>query len=203
MAAERIRQNGLDKQADALNVQSQDRYNNFDSQQTDKGQSLAQYFTGQEAAPAAIDQAAPPTSNNIVVQEQAKQQAKAKASTNQTGSALGELRSFGDLLGGISRLQARDATSVGQIGGFKRGSSNVLGYELDEANNAGNGLKMLGDIAGGLGGVATSSGLGGGTLGGLFGTKAPTVAAKAGVGSMAAARSIDRASVPGYSLYPR
>lgn len=203
MAAERIRQSGLDKQADALNVQSQDRYNNFEGQQTDKAQSLADYFTGQEVAPPTAAEAVPASSNNIVVQEQAKQAGKAKAFTDKTGTALGELRSFGDLLGGISREQAKDASLVGQIGGFKRGSSNVLGYELDEANQAGNGLKLLGDIAGGFGSTAISSGLSGGSLGGLFAPKAAAVAPSKGIASMAAARTIDRASMPGYSLYPR
>ncbi|AAL44650.1 hypothetical protein EN41_19925 [Agrobacterium tumefaciens] len=59
--------------------------------------------------------------------------------------ALGRLRAFGDVLGENSRLQARDASQIGQIGGFKRGSSNVMAYELDAANQKGNGLKLFGD----------------------------------------------------------
>lgn len=203
MAAERIRQSGLDKEAAALNLQSQDRYQNFEGQQTDKTQQLADYFTGQQVAEPSPTDAAAPSSNNIVVQERAKQAAKAKAFTDKTGSALGTLRSFGDLLGDTSRLQARDAGTIGQLGGFKRGSSNVLGYELDAANSAGNGLKLFGDIAGGLGGIGVNAGLSGGTLSGLFSGTTPKVAAAAspgfGASGMAAARALDRASVPGYA----
>lgn len=202
MAAERIRQSGLDKEAAALNTQSQDRYQNFEGQQGEKAKQLADYFTGQQVGAPAPDEAVPASSSNIVVQEQAKQAAKAKEFTDRTGTALGALRSFGDLLGETSRLQARDASQIGQIGGFKRGSSNVLGYELEAANQKGNGLKMLGDIAGGLGGIGINAGLSGGTLSGLFGGTAPKVAAASpgfSASGMAAARALDRASVPGYA----
>jgi hypothetical protein len=169
MAAERIRQGGLDQEASALNTQSQDRYQNFEAQQGEKASSLADYFTGQQVTPPSEEAALPTSSNNLVVQEGAKQKAEAKAFTDRTGTALGNMRSFGDLLGDTSRLQARDAGQIGQIGGFKRGSSNVLGYELDNANNAGNGLKLFGDLASGFGGIALNSGISGGTLSGLFG----------------------------------
>lgn len=195
MAAERIRQQGLDREADAINEQSQDRYEDFEGKQTETSNSLADYFVDQEMEAPTADAALPPTASNIVVQEQQKQQDKAKAFTDKTGAALGQLRSFGDLLGDTSRLQARDASRIGQIGRFKQGSSNVLGYELDAANSAGGALGMIGDIAGGLGGVATSAGLSGGSLGNLFGGTAPAVR----TGGMAAGRIADRASVPGYA----
>jgi len=169
MAAERIRQQGLDQQADTINAQSQDRYQNFEGQQADKAASLADYFTGQEVTPPTEEAALPTSSNNLVVREANKQKAEAKSFTDKTGTALGSLRSFGDLLGDTSRLQARDAGAIGQIGGFKRGSSNVLGYELEDANSAGNGMKLFGDLAGGFGGLALNAGLSGGTLSSLFG----------------------------------
>lgn len=181
MAAERIRQGGLDQEAQNLNTQSQDRYQNFEGQQADKAASLADYFTGQEVAPPSEEAALPMSSNNLVVREAAKQKAEAKAFTDKTGTALGSLRSFGDLLGDTSRLQARDASQIGQIGGFKRGSSNVLGYELEDANSAGNGLKLFGDLAGGTGGLLTSSGLSGGSISGLFGRGVPKAATVAPV----------------------
>lgn len=178
MAAERIRQGSLDKEAQALNAQSQDRYQDFQGQQDQKAASLADYFTGQEVAEPSAEAALPTSSSNITVREEGKQRGKATEFTNRTGNALGELRAFGDLLGDVSRLQARDAGQIGQIGGFKRGSSGVLGYELDEASQAGNGLKMFADLAGGAGGIATSAGLSGGSL---FGGAAPaTTAARAG-----------------------
>lgn len=200
MAAERIRQGGLDKEAQALNAQSQDRYQNFEGQQGERANQLADYFTGQEVAEPSAEAAVPTSSSNITVREEAKQRGKATDFTNRTGIALGNLRSFGDLLGDTSRLQARDASQIGQIGGFKRGSSNVLGYELDDANNKGSGMRLLGDLAGGFGGVALNAGLSGGNLfGGATGATgtAPVVAAGAAdpwVGMRTASRPI-------YSLY--
>jgi hypothetical protein len=109
------------------------------------------------------------------------------------------LRAFGDILGDTSRLQARDASQVGTIGSFKRGSSAVLPLELDEANHAGDGMKVFGDLLGGFGGIATSAGLSGGKLPFLTGGAAKTVTTTP-VASIAAARALDRASVPGYSV---
>jgi len=198
LAAERIRQKGYDRETTALNTQSQDRYTNFGDQQAAKATELGDYFAGQQAGNAANagEQAAavmPETSSDITVQEEAKQRAKARDYTDKQGEALGNLRAFGDVLGGIGREQARDASLIGQIGGFKKGSSDVLKYELEAANQAGNGAKLFGDLLGLGGSLATSAG-----LSGKFGASAPVVTSSP-TGSMAAARAIDRASVPGYS----
>jgi len=165
MAAERIRQNTFDKEAAAVNTTSQDRYQNFDAKVAEGSQQLGDYISNQTAPEAQASEALPSAgASNITVQEEAKQKAKAKASTNASGKALGELRAFGDVLGDTSRLQARDAGQVAQIGGFKTGSSNVLPYELEAANNKGAGLKLFGDLLGGVGSVATSAGMMGGKL---------------------------------------
>ena len=161
MAAERIRQNGLDQEAQALNLKSQDNYQDFEGKQEETSSKLADYFTQQAVPEPTPEVALPTTSSSITVAEEAKQRAQAKDFTNRTGTALGELRSFGDLLGANSRLQARNAMEVGQIGGYKRGSSNVLSYELDAANSKGQGLRTFGDILGGIGGIATNAGLSG------------------------------------------
>lgn len=181
MAAERIRQRGLDQEAAALNVQSQDRYTDFDNQQEDKATQLGDYFAQQqiEAGDANAENAAamimPQSGSNIVVQEEAKKRGQARDFANQNAKNLGNLRSFGDLMGSIGREQARDATQIGVVGGFKRGSSNVLPYELEAANSAGNGLKMFGDILGLGGGLAVNSGLGGGSLPSFGSSAAKTV----------------------------
>lgn len=159
MAAERIRQQGYDKEAKALNLTSQDRYQGFNEQQDARGATLADFYKSQDVAEPTPAEALPQSSSNITVKEEQKQRDKAKEFTDRTGNALGDLRSFGDMLGEVSRLQGRDASQIGQIGGFKRGSSSVLGYELDEANQAGNGLKLFGDILGTAGGLATQAGL--------------------------------------------
>lgn len=195
MAAERIRQNALDQEAQNVNTQSQDRYQNFGDQQAQTASDLGKYFTDQKIEDATANQAAtnelnvPQSSSNITVQEEQKQRGKADAFGQQQGEALGNLRSFGDLLGSIGRSQARDAGLIGQIGGFKRGSSDVVPYELDAANSAGDGLKLFGDVLGLGGTVALGKGLSAGSGGsGIANYAAHTTfpAAPAMAGSVAA-----------------
>lgn len=174
LAAERIRQGTLDQEANAINAQSQDRYKDFEGQQQAEATKLGDYFAGQTTPEPTAAEALPSSGSNITVQEESKQRGQARDFTNKTGEALGNLRSFGDLLGSIGRDQARDASLIGQIGGFKGGSSNVLPFELDEASQKGSGLKLFGDILGGVGGLATSAGLSGQSL---FGST-PAVGAK-------------------------
>lgn len=169
--AERIRQRGYESEAAALNDQSQGRYKNFQGKQADKTAQLADYFTGQNqglptgseanGAPAEVM----PTSgaNNIVTQEIAKQKGKAKAFGDQQGRALAAMRGFGDLLADNSRLQARDASQIGQIGGFMRGSSAVLPFELEAANAKGAGMQQFGSILGAAGQLGIGAGLSGGS----------------------------------------
>lgn len=202
LSAERIRQNQFDQEAAALNTQSQDRYQNFEGQQDAKAKTLSDYFTTQQAAPATTGEIVPQSSSNLVVANENAKKAEAKQRTDQIGTALGGLRSFGDVLGGNNLLQARDASKVGQIGGFKKGSSNVLSYELEDANSAGGGLSTLGTIMSGLGRIGTGAGLSGAGAN-LFGS-AGNVATAAQTGanaSRALGGALDRASAPGYAGY--
>lgn len=162
LAAESIRQKSLDKEAAGINTTSQNRYQDFQGQQAKDATDLGKYFTDQQVAEPTAEAALPTSASNIVVQEEAKQRGQAQDFTNKTGNALGQLRAFGDVLGNTSRGQARDAGYIGQIGDFKQGSSNVLPYELDQASHAGDGLKLFGDILGGVGGVTTKAGIVGG-----------------------------------------
>lgn len=167
LAAERIRQNRLDQEAAALNVQSQDRYQDFDTKQDETASKLGDLFTEQQAeatdanAAAAVQQLMPQSDSNITVRNEEQQRGAARAFTNQQGEALGELRSFDNLMGSIGREQARDAGAIGQIGGFKRGSSGIVPLELEAANSAGNGAKFIGDILGMAGSVAFNKGISG------------------------------------------
>jgi hypothetical protein len=101
----------------------------------------------------------PATGSNITVQETGRQKGLAKKFTNKQGQALGKLRAFGDVLGDYSLKQAREAGLVGQIGGFKRGSSDVTAFELDAANQAGAGLKGIADAMGVAGSLAGGIGM--------------------------------------------
>jgi hypothetical protein len=204
LAAERIRQKRYDTEAQGLNTQSQDRFQGFEGQQAGKAQELGDYFQGATTGSPANDiagQVMPSSSSDIVTQEIANQSGQADAFVNQQGGALASLRSFGDLLGDHSRMQARDASMIGQLGGFKRGSSAVVPYELEEANQAGSGMGMLGDILGGIGSIAGQAG------GGMFGGAAPAVSGAA-PGSFRAAQEVGldqglklRGNLA--SLYPR
>lgn len=165
MQNEQMRQDTLDKEAAALNEASRDRYKDFQGEQKEKSKSLGDYLVGKQAVGKAPPVDAPaetmPTSaSNIVTQEVAKQAGQAKDFTNQQGQALGSMRAFGDLLGGISRDTARDAGYLNQTLGFKKGWAGVLPYELEAANQKGGSMKMLGDILGGLGSIGMSSALG-------------------------------------------
>jgi hypothetical protein len=167
MAAERIRQGKLDQENAALNETSRDRYTDFGGQQEESASKLGDYFTENEAAAAQNDQRAvdamlPTSGSEITIQEAGKQSGLAKAFTDQQGEALGKLRSFGDVLGGIGREQARDAGSIGQINSFKRASSGIVPLELEAANSAGNGMKLFGDILGAGGSLLMNGGLKGG-----------------------------------------
>lgn len=199
LAAERIRQRQLDQEANAVNETSRDRYKKFDNKQGKSAKKLQDYFVDQEVREPSKEAALPSTNSKLTIAEEKKQRAQATDFTNRTGDALGTLRSFGDLLGSNSLMQARDAGTVGQIGGFKQGSSNVLPLELDEASHAGDGLRLFADITGGLGGLALSKGLS--TPAST--TFKPTTSIGEFLGykpsSMAQARAIDRASRPGYA----
>ncbi|AUQ95945.1 hypothetical protein PhaeoP66_03203 [Phaeobacter inhibens] len=188
LSVERLRKQKLQREADAVNAKSRDRYVDFEDQQGETSSKLTDYFT---QAPQSADEAVgeanatagsvmPSATNDIVQKEIEKQSGLADAFTSQQAGARGRLRSFGDLLGGISRDQARDAGKIGQIGGFQQGSANVLAHELESAGQAGSGAQFFGDVLGGLGSIATTGGitarskagtlpgwLNGGKLGGL------------------------------------
>lgn len=207
LAAERIRQQGYQREADAANLHARTEYQDFGGQQDERGKQLGDYFqqqtidenTANQQAAEAQANAVLPDASGIVVAEDKKQADNARDFTNAQATALGNLRSFGDLMGEKGRVQARDAMTVGQIGGFMKGSSSVLPYELEAANNAGRGANFLGDLLG----MGSQFALGKG----LQGSYAPTATTLPSSGaSLAAGRAIDRATMPGYSaysLYPR
>jgi hypothetical protein len=92
---------------------------------------------------------------------------KATAFGDQQAHALGDLRSFGDMLGTADRAQAMDALAVGQIGNNEKGyATNVLPYQLTSAGHSGDNMQTLGDVlalagtaAGAYGGLKNPSAL--------------------------------------------
>lgn len=200
LTAEQVRQKQLDQQAAVVNEQSRQAYTNAPKKEAQRGKQLADYFTDQKAQ-APRENALPTSASNITVQEEGKQADKARAFTNTEGQALGQLRSFGDLMSSNSLLQARDASQVGQIAGFKQGSSSVLPYELDDANHAGDGLKLFGDLVGGVGGLVTQKALSAAAPFSANTTLTNYIGAQnfANPGTMPIGRLLDRNSMPGYA----
>lgn len=187
--AERQRQQGFDAETGKLNDQSLGRYSNFDTQMADKSKQLSDLFRAPVVTPNTQYTGAPlpPAQSDLVRREIAAKTGIADAYVGHQADTLGNLRSFGDLFGGIQRGQAKDAQLIGQVGGFKKGSSGVEQLELDNANRAGNDQKLWADIAGGLGKVALTAG--------LSGAFAPAAAATAGAPAVAAARFVPPANI--------
>lgn len=161
--AERGRQQGFDAEAGKINDTSLGRYSNFDTQQAQKISDLAAMFKAPVTTPNTVNTTAPipAASSDLVQREINNKKGLADAYVDHQADTLANLRSFGDLFGDISRGQAGDAQRVGQIGGFKRGSQNVLSLELDAANHAGDGKAGLANILGGLGKVGLTAAVAG------------------------------------------
>lgn len=175
MSAERGRQAQYNQQADAINDRSQGRYGNFQEQEDAKAKEVADFYKANTSAlptGGSTSGAMPEAGSNILVQEGKKQMDRVGRFGTQQSEALGKLRSFGDTLGGISREQSKDAGELGKLGSFRRGSAGVLPLELEEANSAGNDMKLFADILGGAGKVGTMAGLSGGTGGGIMNVSA-------------------------------
>lgn len=154
--AENIRQRKLRQEADAINAGAAERYDEFGADQENRAAKLAEFFSGEsreQAKPLAPPGSQlPTTASNITLSEQRKQRAETAARDTAAADALANFRSFGDLLGEISRMQGRDASQINTLGGFMRGSQNVLPLELEAANNKGAGWRTFGDLlnAGGM-----------------------------------------------------
>lgn len=183
LSAERGRQAALNAEGDKVNAQSLDRFTDFGTKKDARATQLSDYFKQPDGTTPTAPPAVMPTSNSTLVNnEVANKSGIAKAWTNQQGDALGKMRSFGDVLAEDNRGLARDSGSIAQLSGFKKGSADATAYELDNANNAGNGLAFLGNILGGLGKVGLSAGLSGGSskIASMFGPGNPIQLASAG-----------------------
>lgn len=159
LMAENARQSALDDEAFKLVENTQDSYRNFGEQQAQKAQNIGDFLGDlNKQAPASI---VPASTSNITVKEEAKQSDKAQAEISRNAQALGNLRSFGDVLGDLNVGQARNASLIGQLGGFKAGSSNVVPLELETANQAGDGWGTFADILQGVSDTAGTAAFGG------------------------------------------
>jgi hypothetical protein len=156
--AENARQDRLDRQAREITTKDREAFDDFKGKQDEKAADLGAYYAD---ASDTVNEgpALPAARGDIIVQADKKAKGKADAFNLQQSNALGNLRSFGDVMGEINRMQGRDAAKIGQLGSFKQGSANVLPLELDAANRAGGLPAMLGDLLGFGGSVAIGQGL--------------------------------------------
>lgn len=159
----RAQQAALDTQAKGITDQSLGRFSNFGTQQAADASTLSAMFNTPAAAPTDpnLIAALPASTNDVVNREIANKGDLATAYGVQQGNARGSLRSFGDLMGSISRSQAGDTQAIGQLGNFKAGDTAVTNIALDNANRAGNTDAAIGNLLGGAGKVALTAGLSG------------------------------------------
>lgn len=164
MNAELARQFGYDSQTQGINNQARDRYAATGTDMDTRKKSVAEFYgANNEGLPTAGPTAGamPASQSGIIVQEGKRQGEKTEAFNKQQNDASANLRSFGDVMATKSLGTARDAGELGIVNGFKAGSNSVLPLELQRANAAGNDMKMLGDVLGGVGQMATFAGLSG------------------------------------------
>lgn len=157
--AETARTTALEQQAQTVQAHSLAQYNDFPTAQATDATQLGDYFgSNTPSKPNVETSGLMPQSSDVAVQnDQAAQDAKVNAYSGQQAAALGDLRSFGDLLGTADRAQSLDAQKVGQIGSNERGfAANVLPYQLDAAGHTGDNLQTLGDVLA-LGGTAAGA----------------------------------------------
>lgn len=157
VAAERIRQQRLDQEAQVLNDKSRDRYNNVQVDQAAKASELSSMYDQVQqsvVSPGAAPVAAPAAGaggSSVVAREAEKQAGLTNAFNTQQALAQGKVSSFGEMLGDKLRLQGRDAAQVGQIGKFKQAWAGLLPLALEDANQQGAGMRMFGDLLRGVG----------------------------------------------------
>lgn len=160
-AAESKRQGVLDAEADAINTGARERYTDFEPQMDARAAELAQFYGGLADASRAQPSVMPTTRSDVTAEAVTGARDGMMRFGDVQGRRLAGLRSFGDLLGDTSRLQARDAAQVGQIGNYKLGSSRVLAQELEAANQKGSGARFLADLLKLGGDVGIRAGLSG------------------------------------------
>lgn len=182
-SAERIRQKGLQDQSAAVQQANEARSTREaqDKQQADAEASRkADYAAATEAAKAPViavgdNIAGDQSANALIATEAAKASGNALGYAGQQGNAKAALQGFTDLQLGNALANARAAEQQARLGNFMRGSSDVLGLEMEAASRKGDSLKTLGSLLS-AGGAITGMGAGAGWWGG----SSPAAAANVG-----------------------
>lgn len=164
LSSEAGRQQGFNTEANNFNTASTAGYDNTTGKMAGRAADVSNFYKSQNGGlpvSGPTTGVIPASSSNIVNSEGKAQQGKVATFNSQQDDALGKLRSFGDILSGSDRNTAINTANVGTINSFKKGDASLTPLLLENANNAGNGMKMFGDILGGLGKVGMVAGLSG------------------------------------------
>jgi hypothetical protein len=172
-SAERIRQKGLQDQSEAVLKASEARGSKAsqdNEQAAAEASRKADYAAATEAAQAPVvatgdNIAGDQTANSIIQNEQAAKSAQSLGYAGQQGNAKAALQGFSDLQLGNALANARANEQQRVLGNFMRGSSDVLGLEMQAAAQKGESLKTLGTLLN-AGGMIAGMGAGAGWFGG-------------------------------------
>ena len=163
--AERIRQKGYQEQSDAAFNESMSQQGS-DLQKEKIAQAEAQRTETTQGAQQQAPVVSVPTQGGapaVVADETSARVGAGNTQAAQDAANRAAMASFGDVQLGNALLNSRYGQQQAQIGNFMRGSSNVLGAEIEDASHAGDSLKGIGSglIAGGsLLGMGAGMGLG-------------------------------------------
>lgn len=171
--AEMERQQAYDAEMNALNEAGTERYDDTGKKTKGRSAKLSEMFTDRAAEIPTALTGAPAATGGVITQGQKASSKAVSADLTRRGDARADLRSFSDVLGRMGDRTGRDTSQLNMLGGFKRGSANLLPYELEEAASAGEGYQLLGDILGGVSSIGLNAGLSGTSLPGFGGTPVP------------------------------
>lgn len=179
-AAERIRQKGFRDESNAVFDQSLSKQGAETQKQgmTAAEAKRAQVMTEAQSAAPVADVASKNGAPTIVADETAARVAAGNTAAGLDAANRAALASFGDVQLGNALANIRTNQSLAQLSNFSRGSTDVLGLEMEAARNKGAGLIGIGQ---GLTAIGSVAGLGAG-MGGfqsLFGSTAGAAASAA------------------------
>jgi len=154
--AERIRQKGFQSQSDSLFAESLGQQGADTQKQkiADAEAARAAETTSAQQPSAVVNIPTQGEAPTVVADETSTRVGIGNAQAAQDAYNRAALASFGDVQLGNALMNARYGQQQGQIGNFMKGSSDVLGIEMEAASRRGDKLKGIGSGLTALGSVA-------------------------------------------------
>ena len=174
---ERQRQAAFQAQADAVTGREIGRFDNFQGQMDDKAKSVADFFAAHNSALPAnggpTAGAMPVSHSQAVLADAAPKMQKVFDYNTQQNDALSKMRSFGDVMGDVSRGLMGDRSQLANIENFRAASRAIVPVEMSGLQDRAQRSMVqpsntFADLLKGAGGIATMAGLSGafGSFGG-------------------------------------